>query len=113
MPEQTYKPAPILCAPILRKVDAHLIELLASLSPSDWDIQTVSPSWKVRDVAAHLLDTALRKLSLVRDRCFVEAVEIHSPQELVNLVNRLNSEGVTVYRRLSSNILIDMMKNAS
>jgi uncharacterized protein (TIGR03083 family) len=101
---------PIFCAPLLRKVDAHLIEILASLASDDWGIQTVSPSWQVRDVAAHLLDTTLRKLSLVRDGCFVEAVEIRSPQDVVNLVNRLNREGVTVYRRLSPEMMICMMK---
>jgi len=101
---------PILCAPLLRKVDAQLIELLSSLAPSEWELQTVAPLWKVRDVVAHLLDTALRKLSMVRDSCFVEAVEIRSPQDVVALVNRLNREGVTVYRRLSPAVLIDMMK---
>jgi hypothetical protein len=58
-----------LCAHLLRKVDAKLIDLLNALIPSEWELQTVAPQWKVRDVAAHLLDTALRKLSLVRDSC--------------------------------------------
>ena len=100
---------PILSAPLLRKVDEALIDLLRSLTPIEWDLQTVAPAWKVRDVAAHLLDTALRKLSLVRDGNFVEAVEIRSPADLVALVNRLNREGVAVYRRLSPPILIELM----
>ena len=108
---------PILCAPLLRKVDEALIDLLRSLTPIEWDLQTVAPAWKVRDVAAHLLDTALRKLSLVRDGVrdgnFVEAVEIRSPADLVALVNRLNREGVAVYRRLSPPILIELMTTAS
>ena len=104
---------PILCAPLLRKVDEALIALLRSLTPIEWDLQTVAPAWKVRDVAAHLLDTALRKLSLVRDGNFVEAVEIRSPADLVALVNRLNREGVAVYRRLSPPILIELMTTAS
>jgi len=103
---------PILCAPLLRKVDEKLIELLRSLTPGEWELQTIAPQWKVRDVAAHLLDTALRKLSMVRDSCFVEAVDIRSPQDLIALVNRLNREGVTVYRRLSPRVLIDMMQLA-
>lgn len=103
---------PILCAPLLRRVDEKLIELLLSLSVSEWDAQTVAPRWKVRDVAAHLLDTVLRKLSLVRDSWSVEAVDIRSPQDVVTLVNRLNEEGVGVYRRLSPPVLIDMMKLA-
>jgi uncharacterized protein (TIGR03083 family) len=103
---------PILCAPLLRKVDEKLVELLSSLSPGEWDLQTVAPRWKVRDVAAHLLDTALRKLSMVRDSWFVEAVDIRSPQDVVELVNRLNREGVAVYRRLSPPVLIGLMRTA-
>lgn len=103
---------PILCAPLLRVVDAQLIDLLRALRPEEWDLQTIAPAWKVRDVAAHLLDTVLRKLSMVRDHCFVEQPQIHSEQDVIDLVNRLNREGVTVYRRLSPPVLIHMMETA-
>jgi len=109
---QSLGSAPILCAHLLRRVDEKLVELLGSLEPSEWDLQTIAPLWKVRDVAAHLLDTVLRKLSMVRDPCYVEAVNVRSAQDVIALVNRLNAEGVTVYRRLSPPILIDMMKAA-
>src|ERR1700680_3013297 len=107
---QSLGSAPILCAHLLRRVDEKLVELLRSLEPSEWDRQTIAPLWKVRDVAAHLLDTALRKLSMVRDSCCVEAVDIRSPQDVSTLVNRLNAERVAVYRRLSPPVLIYMMK---
>lgn len=103
---------PILCANLLRRVDAKLVELLSELQPEEWDLQTVAPAWKVRDVAAHLLDTALRKLTMVRDSCFVEQPAIHCEQDVVDLVNRLNREGVQVYRRFSAPVLIDVMKLA-
>jgi uncharacterized protein (TIGR03083 family) len=103
---------PILCAHLLASVDEKLIELLRSLPPGEWDLPTIAPLWKVRDVAAHLLDTALRKLSMVRDSCYVEAVSIRSPRKLLSVVNRMNREGVTVYRRLSPGVLIDLMKRA-
>ncbi|HXW61986.1 MAG TPA: maleylpyruvate isomerase N-terminal domain-containing protein [Candidatus Acidoferrales bacterium] len=103
---------PILCAHLLYQVDERLIDLLRSLAPSEWDLQTIAPLWKVRDVVAHLLDTALRKLSLVRDSYRVESVDIRSPQDLAKHVNRLNREGVTVFGRLSPMVLIDMMKQA-
>jgi len=93
-------------------VDEELIDLLRSLAPAEWDMQTIASSWKVRDVASHLLDTVLRKLSMVRDSCYVEPVEIRSPQDVVTLVNRLNREGVTVYRRLSPRLLTDLMQMA-
>jgi uncharacterized protein (TIGR03083 family) len=104
---------PILCAHLLRQVDEKLIDLLSALAPGEWELQTVAPQWKVRDVAAHLLDTALRKLSVVRDSRHVEAVDIRSPQDVITLVNRLNREGVTVYRRLSPHVLMEMMKWAT
>jgi uncharacterized protein (TIGR03083 family) len=100
---------PILCAHLLGKVDRQLIDLLQSLSPEEWNLQTTAPRWKVRDVAAHLLDTALRKLSLVRDSWFLENANVQSPEEVIALVNRLNDEGVAVYRRLSPDLLIGLM----
>lgn len=103
---------PILCAPLLRRVDAKLIELLRELRAEEWNLQTSAPAWKVRDVAAHLLDTALRKLSMVRDCCFTEQVQILSDQDLIDLVNRLNREGVSVYRRLSPGVLGGLMEIA-
>jgi uncharacterized protein (TIGR03083 family) len=103
---------PIFCARLIRKVDKALVDLLDSLTPEEWDAQTIAPAWKVRDVAAHLLDTALRKLSMVRDSWAADTVEIRSPQDVADLVNRLNREGVTVYRRLSPSILIHLMKEA-
>ncbi len=81
----------ILCAPIIRQVDQQ---------------------WSVRDIAAHLLDTALRKLSMGRDKCRVERVDIRSHQDVITLVNRLNREGVTAYRRLSPTVLTQLMQLA-
>src|SRR5258708_27478424 len=112
MNEQPNGTNPILCAHLLRTVDEKLVDLLGWLAPREWDLQTVAPLWKVRDVAAHLLDTVFRKLSMVRDSCYVEAVTIRSPQDVVALVNRLNAEGVTVYRRLSPPVLINLMRTA-
>lgn len=100
---------PILAAALIRRVDEALIALLRSLDAGDWDLPTIVPSWTVRDIAAHLLDTASRKLSLARDRCFTETVAIGGPADLAAFVNRLNHEGVAVYRRLSPAVLIDLM----
>ena len=112
MSDDIRSPEPILCAHLLRQVDERLIDLLRSLAPEEWDLQTVAPAWKVRDVAAHLLDTPLRKLSMIRDSYVVEKPDIASAQDIVVFVNRLNREGVAVYRRLSPAILIDLLKLA-
>jgi len=101
---------PILCAPLLRLIETKLLELLHELRDEEWDLQTLAPAWKVRDVVAHLVDTPFRKLSLVRDRWTVENPQIHSPQDLVAFINRLNREGVAVYRRLSPAVLISLIE---
>jgi uncharacterized protein (TIGR03083 family) len=97
---------------LLREVDAKLLELMAELAPEDYDLPTVSPQWKVRDVLAHLLDTVLRKLSMARDGEFIEKAEIRSPEDLRALVDRMNAEGVRVYRRLSAPVLYSLMRVA-
>jgi uncharacterized protein (TIGR03083 family) len=108
-----WKPEPILCAPLLREVDTALAALLASLDAADWDRPTIAGAWTVRDVAAHLLDTQLRKLSLARDGCFVEKPVIQCEADLIAFVNRLNREGAAVYRRLSPRLLCLMLETAS
>jgi uncharacterized protein (TIGR03083 family) len=104
---------PILTAHLFPKLDGMLVELLRSLAPEDWEKQTVSPKWKVKDVAAHLLDTSLRGVSIGRDGCVVESPRINSPRDLAAFINRLNSEGVTVYRRLSPLVLIRLVEVAT
>jgi uncharacterized protein (TIGR03083 family) len=96
----------------MREVDRHLVGLLTSLTSAEWELPTIAPGWSVRDIAAHLLDTALRKLSGGRDRCHIERVEIRSHQDVITLVNRLKREGVTVYRRLSPAVLSELMQLA-
>ena len=104
---------PILAAHLLPVVDAQLVELLRALRDDEWELQTVAPAWTVKDVAAHLLDTQLRKLSLVRDGGADATAPMPSHDELLAFINRLNREGVRMYRRLSPPILIAMIEAAS
>ena len=97
---------PIITAHLFAPLDQQLIELLRSLNANEWQAATVVPNWRVKDIAAHLLDTALRRLSLARDGCLAEAP---TDGDIVAFVNRLNHEGVQVYRRLSPSVLIALM----
>lgn len=104
---------PILTAHLFPKLDGMLIELLRSLAPQDWEKQTVSSKWKVKDVAAHLLDTALRGVSIGRDGYVAESPAMNSAADLAAFINRMNSEGVIVYRRLSPLVLIRLVEVAA
>src|SRR3984957_12267119 len=112
MKDQLGGAEPILCASLIRKVDRDLIELLSSLTAAEWELPTIAPRWSVRDVTAHLLDTALRTLSRARDGCVVDRVELKTVEDIVVLVDRLNQEGVAVYRRLSPRVLNQLMQTA-
>lgn len=104
---------PILTAHLYAPLEARLLELLRSLQTDEWELPTIAGDWRVKDVAAHLLDTQLRKLSLVRDGYVAERPNIASAADVAAFVNRLNREGVTLYRRLSPRVLIDLMAVAS
>lgn len=104
---------PIFTAHLFPKLEAKLIELLRSLAPEDWQKQTLSPKWKVKDVAAHLLDTQVRKLAAARNGYKPENSKKLSPAKLVALINTLNDEGVRRYSQLSPDELISRMEAAS
>src|SRR4051812_49806271 len=102
--------SPLLTAHLFPTLDAHLGELLRSLSDDEWEMQTIAPKWNVKDVAAHLLDTQLRKLSLGRDGYRPSSSPvITSDRDLVAFIDRLNAEGVAVYRRLSPPVVIALL----
>ncbi len=104
---------PIFTAQLFPALEAKLIELLHLLSPEDWEKQTLAPAWKVKDVAAHLLDTQTRKLAAARHGYKPENSKKLSPEKLVALINTLNAEGVRQYRKLSTSELISKMETAS
>jgi len=104
---------PIFTAHLFPKLEEKLIELLRSLAPQDWERQTLAPRWKVKDVAAHLLDTQVRRLAASRQGFTAENSRSLSPEELLALINSLNAEGVRQYARLSPDELISTMEVAS
>ncbi len=61
---QTSKPVPIDVIELFSEIDKKLIDLLKSLTPEEWQKQTVAKLWKVKDVVTHLLDGNIRILSM-------------------------------------------------
>ena len=59
--------SPLLVGHLFRELHGHLLELLRSLSAQDWHRPTVCSAWCVKDIASHLLDGDLRRLSIQRD----------------------------------------------
>src|SRR6478609_3699412 len=98
--------APIDVIHLLPVLDKKLIELLKSLSPQEWQKQTIAKLWKVKDVAAHLLDGNIRILSMLRDDYYGEKADVKSYQDLVDFLNGLNADWVKAMKRVSPTMLI-------
>jgi len=96
---------PILTAHLFAPLNDDLVTLLRGLSADEWNAPTVAGAWTVKDVAAHLLDTTLRRLSMHRDAHTPPPRDVTSVSALVN---DLNAEGVSFARRLSPEMLVDM-----
>jgi len=106
-------PIPISTLHLFPILDKKLLELLGSLSPEEWEAQTVAKLWKVKDVAAHLLDGNLRTLSMSRDDFFGEKPEnVNSYQDLLAYLNELNRTWVQAMKRISPTVLIDLLESS-
>ncbi|HQS04313.1 MAG TPA: maleylpyruvate isomerase N-terminal domain-containing protein [Daejeonella sp.] len=93
-------------------LNSSLIEVLNGLDRRQWNNDTLCKQWKVKDIAAHLLDGALRRLSIGRDAYQTEAPEIKSYQDLLNYLNALNADWVNAYKRVSPEIILEQLKMA-
>lgn len=102
---------PILVAPLFPKLHTTLIALLSSLSAEEWHRPTVCSEWSVKDIASHLLDGAVRRLSAHRDGYFPASApaSFSSHQELVAYLHSLNRSWAQATQRLSPRVLLTLL----
>ncbi len=102
---------PIIVTDLFPELHEELIALLRSLSGNDWNKPTAAGAWTVKDIAAHLLDSAVRRLSIQRDRHPMLPPEspIESYRDLVDFLNRLNAGWVMAFKRVSPRLLIEFL----
>jgi uncharacterized protein (TIGR03083 family) len=94
-------------------LDDMLIDLLQSLTKEEWNKPTIAKQWTVKDIAAHLLDTNLRTLSFGRDGYqLAPDISIETYPELISYLNKLNADWVKAAKRLSTTVLIDLLKSS-
>src|SRR5688500_17787458 len=86
----------------------NLIELLKALKPDDWHKPTICKGWSVKDVASHLLDGQLRRLSIGRDQYHSPRISQPEEGELLEYLNDLNKTWVEASARISPKLLIQM-----
>lgn len=103
---------PLDVRPLFAPLGAELVALLRGLDAADFERPTVAPKWRVRDVAAHLLDSGLRRLAFGRDRMTPPPPnrEIRGYADLVGFLDHLNAIWVEASRRLSPRLLVDLLE---
>jgi uncharacterized protein (TIGR03083 family) len=104
--------SPLDTSPLFAPLGAELLALLRALRPEQWTQPTICPGWEVRDIAAHLLDSGLRRVAIDRDghRSPPPDEPIRSYADLVAFLNRLNAEWVRAMRRLSTASLVEHLE---
>jgi uncharacterized protein (TIGR03083 family) len=109
-------PLPVVdTRPFFRPLSGEIVSLLRALSADDWERPTMAGAWRVRDVVAHLLDTALRRLSFHRDGWALPAAAgpAAHPGDLVAFINDLNATWIRAAARMSPRTLTDLYLHAS
>lgn len=105
---------PLDVLPLLPELNHALITFLKGLPPEAWQRQTVARQWKIKDVVAHLLDGNLRRISIHRDQWSVQPdTPIHSNGDLVNYLNVINADWVKATRRLSPQLLVELLETSN
>jgi uncharacterized protein (TIGR03083 family) len=104
--------SPLLVSHLFRELHGHLLDLLRGLSPEDWHRPTVCSGWCVKDIASHLLDGDLRRLSVQRDGYVpLDApTGFDSHDSLVDYLTRLNAGWTAASRRISPRNLIRLLE---
>ncbi|MGZ5475073.1 MAG: hypothetical protein ACXW3E_00885 [Thermoanaerobaculia bacterium] len=98
-------PEPIIVAPLFAPLNDELVHVLRGMNRDEWNARAVG-TWTSKDVAAHLLDTTLRRLSAQRDGYFAPLAPTY---ELAAIINEMNAQWVSAAQRLSPEILVEML----
>jgi uncharacterized protein (TIGR03083 family) len=96
--------------PLFRPLCREIVALLRTLTAEDWERPTLAGAWRVRDIVAHLLDTALRRLSFDRDGRLPPPPPhpIEGERDLLAFINDLNAAWIRAAQRLSPRLLTDL-----
>ncbi|TMR98818.1 maleylpyruvate isomerase family mycothiol-dependent enzyme [Nonomuraea basaltis] len=93
--------------PLFPREREAMLDLLRALSPADWAKPTICPGWNVHDVAGHVLNDYMRRLSGMRDGH--GGAVFANDETLPAFIARTNEEFVRASRQLSPQLLIELL----
>lgn len=94
------------------ELNRNLINLLQDFEIDEWTQQSPIKGRTVKDIASHILDGSLRRISIQRDNFSDTSnkVDIKSYSDLIDLIQELNTDWIFATRRLSPKILVDLIE---
>lgn len=101
-------PEPVEVLHLFRPEREALLDLLSGLTPEEWAVPTVCAGWSVKDVALHILGGDLGNISGRRDGTW--GLNPEPDEEFGAFINRINEEWVRTARRLSTRVIIDLLR---
>lgn len=96
-------------SPLFPKIRAGLASLLGDLDANEWEAPTVCEGWNVKDIALHLLGVEIGSVSRRRDGMKWGP---RPGQDLVKWLNEDNEAWVRESRRISPDLLMDLLDYA-
>ncbi|WP_405677218.1 maleylpyruvate isomerase family mycothiol-dependent enzyme [Streptomyces sp. NBC_01511] len=93
--------------PLFPRERHALLELLRSLEPADWAAPTVCPGWDVHDIAGHVLNDYVRRISGARDGH--RGAVFENDETLPDYLTRVNGVFVAATRQIGPRVLTDLL----
>jgi len=96
---------------LFRKNTDELIILLKSLSREQWLSSTCYPEWKVKDIAAHLLQSGLNRLSRQRDGFPTDGpLPPLGFEDILEIVSSGNDHWQEMFSSISPELIISLLE---
>ena len=96
---------------LFEDLSQELIYFLAELKPDEWNTPSPIAGRSVKDLAAHLADGSMRRISMQRDHYFpAHQHDLTQYEQLIDYIQELNQSWMEAMRRLSPRVIMEMIK---
>lgn len=103
------EPEPVKTAHLFTPMRKELIRVLGHLREPEWHYPTACVGWTVKDVALHLLGDDIGLLSRRRDSFSYTKTDFEHFEELVAFINLQNDIWLRAARRISPELLLNLL----
>lgn len=105
--------APVEARALFRTERSALFALLDELCPRQWVAASAVEGWSVKDIALHLLDGDLGRLSRGRDGDSSSVLRVEDSDSLVDALATKNDRWIQAARQFSPRVVRDLLVHAT